>query len=74
MISVKVITVGDSIGIELPKELLEHLQLGAGDTLSVLETPNGLELQPYDEEYTKQIEFAEGVMKNRRNVLRRLAE
>ncbi len=74
MTSVKVTTVGNSVGIVLPKELLEHLQVGEGDTLLVLETPNGFELKPYDEEFAKQMEVAEGVMRKNRDVLRRLAE
>ncbi len=72
--TVKVTTVGNSVGIVLPKELLERLRISKGDTLHVAETPNGLELRPYDEELAKQMEVAEQVMRRRRNVLRKLAE
>ena len=71
---VKLTTVGNSTGIVLPKELLERLRVSKGDTLHVIETPNGIELTPYDEEFAKQMEVAEEVMRRRRDVLRKLAE
>jgi len=74
MHSVKVTTVGNSVGIVLPKELLERLRIKKGDILHVAETPNGVELSPYDEEFAHQMEVAEQVMRKRRNVLRKLAE
>ena len=73
-ITVKVTTVGNSVGIVLPKELLEKLRISKGDTLHVTETPKGLELTPYDEEFAKQMAVAEQVMRRRRDVLKKLAE
>lgn len=70
----KVTTVGNSTGIILPKELLEKLRISKGDTLYVTETPLGIELSPYDEEFTKQIEIAESIMREDRDVLRKLAK
>lgn len=70
----KLTTIGNSTGVILPKELLERLRLGRGDTLHVLETPRGIELVPFDEEFARQMEVAEGVMRRRRNVLRQLAK
>lgn len=70
----KVTTVGNSTGIILPKELLEKLRISKGDTLYATETPDGIELSPYDEEFTKQIEIAESIMREDRDVLRKLAE
>jgi len=72
--TVKVTTVGNSVGIVLPKELLQRLRISKGDTLHVAETPNGVELTPYDAEFAKQMEVAEQVMRKRRDVLRKLAE
>ena len=74
MTTVKVTTVGNSVGIVLPKELLERMRVSKGDRLHVSETPNGLELTPYDEEFAKQMEVAEQVMREDRDVLRKLAE
>ncbi len=70
----KVTTIGNSTGIILPKELLEKLRIGKGDILYVTETPRGVELSPYDEEFAMQMEIAESIMREDRDVLRKLAE
>lgn len=70
----KITTVGNSVGVVLPKDILERLHLQKGDTLHVIETPNGIELTPYDPEFAEQMAAAEKVMRENRDVLRRLAE
>ena len=72
--SVKLTTVGNSTGVVLPKEILERLRVSKGDKLYVLETPKGIELVPYDPEFAHQMEVAERVMREDRDVLRKLAE
>jgi putative addiction module antidote len=72
--TLKLTTIGNSTGIILPKELLEKLRVGKGDVLHVLETPKGIELTPLNEEFERQMDVAEKVMRRRRNVLRKLAE
>jgi len=72
--TVKVTTVGNSVGIVLPKELLQRLRISKGDTLHVTETPNGVELMPYDQDFAQQMDVAEQVMRKRRDVLRKLAQ
>ncbi len=74
MTKLKVVTIGNSVGVTLPKEILERLRAKKGDTLYAIETPNGIELTPYDPEFAAQMEVAEGVMRRRRNMLRKLAE
>jgi len=74
MTTVKLTTVGSSTGIVLPKEVLERLRVSKGDTLHLVETPNGVELTPYDPEFQKQMTIAEQVMRSDRNVLKKLAE
>jgi putative addiction module antidote len=70
----KLIAVGNSTGVILPKELLEKLRVERGDELHVLETPQGIELKPYDDEFARQMAVAERVMREDRDVLRKLAE
>jgi putative addiction module antidote len=70
---VKVTTVGSSAGVVLPKEVLAKLRVRKGDTLYVSETPDGVELSPYDPEFEREIETARGVMRRYRNALRKLA-
>ncbi|MEO0925475.1 MAG: AbrB/MazE/SpoVT family DNA-binding domain-containing protein [Cyanobacteria bacterium J06629_2] len=70
----KVTTIGNSTGVILPKELLAKLRIGKGDTLFVTETPRGVELSPYDAEFATQMEIAESIMREDRDVLKKLAE
>lgn len=70
----KITTVGNSAGVILPKELLARLRLQKGDALYALELPDGIKLVPFDPELAEQMEVAERVMRQDRNVLRKLAE
>lgn len=70
----KITTIGNSAGVILPKELLARLRLEKGDDVYVLETPDGIRLTAYDPELAMQMEVAEQVMRNRRDLLRKLAQ
>ncbi|MGL5939505.1 MAG: AbrB/MazE/SpoVT family DNA-binding domain-containing protein [Waterburya sp.] len=70
----KVTTVGNSTGVILPKELLEKLRIGKGDTLYVTETSRGVELSPYDQDFATQMEIAESIMRQDRDLLSKLAQ
>ncbi len=70
----KVTAIGNSTGVILPKELLEKLRVSRGDELMVHETPDGIVLTPFDAEFARQMDVAEKIMRNRRNLLRKLAE
>jgi len=71
---VKVTTVGNSVGIVLPKETLARLNVKKGDTLYVTDTPEGVQLTPYDEKFVRVIEAANQIMRENRDVLRKLAK
>ena len=70
----KITTIGNSAGIILPKELLARLRLEKGDELFALETPDGIRLTNYDPTLAEQMDVAERIMRQDRNVLRKLAE
>ena len=70
----KITTVGNSAGVILPKELLARLRLEKGDELHALETPDGIRLTVHDPEFARQMEVAEQVMREDRQLLRKLAE
>lgn len=70
----KITTVGNSVGIVLPKDLLARMRVEKGDTLYATETPNGIELRAFDEEFAEQMSVAEQVMRQDRDVLRKLAQ
>ncbi|HEX3532458.1 MAG TPA: AbrB/MazE/SpoVT family DNA-binding domain-containing protein [Thermoanaerobaculia bacterium] len=74
MTTLKLTTVGNSTGVVLPNEILQRLRVEKGDTLYVVETPNGIELSPYNPDFAAQMEVAERVMREDRDVLRKLAE
>jgi putative addiction module antidote len=73
MTRLKITTVGNSAGIVLPKEMLAKLRVEKGDSLLATETPNGIELSAFDAELELQLDIAETVMREDRDVLRRLA-
>jgi putative addiction module antidote len=70
----KITTIGNSTGINLPKEILEKLRVSKGDTLFAIETSNGIELTAYNPEVAEQMKIAEQVMREDRDALRKLAE
>lgn len=70
----KITTIGNSAGVILPKELLARLRLEKGDELYALETPDGIKLTPHDPEFAAQMEVAERVMREHRDLLRKLAQ
>lgn len=74
MTQLKVTTIGNSVGVVLPKDLLTRLRVSKGDTIFAVETPNGVELTAYDPHFAAQIEAAEAVMREDRDVLKKLAE
>lgn len=74
MIALKLTTVGNSTGVILPKEVLARLKIQKGDTLYLVETPDGYQLTPYDEAFARQVRAAEEVLREHRDVLHELAK
>ena len=74
MLTLKLTSIGNSTGLVLPGEILQRLRVNEGDLLYVLETPRGIELVPFDPEFASQMDEAERVMTEDRDVLKKLAE
>jgi putative addiction module antidote len=72
--TLKVIQIGNSLGVTLPREVLAALKVDKGDTLIVTPAPDGFRVTPYDPERAGQLETARQIMKKRRHVLRELAK
>jgi putative addiction module antidote len=72
--TLKITAIGNSFGIILPREVLEKLRVSKGDSVLAVETRNGIELTAYDPVVAKQMEVAERIMREDRDVLRKLAE
>jgi putative addiction module antidote len=70
----KIIAIGNSAGIILPKEILARLNVAKGDTICLSETPYGAHVTPYDDEFKRKLEASERVMRRYRDALLKLAE
>lgn len=74
MLKTKLTAIGNSVGVILPKELLDRLNLSKGDSLCITQTPNGIELSAYDPVFEAQMEAGREGMRAYRNALRELAK
>lgn len=74
MTALKLTSIGNSVGVVLPKEMLVKLGLQKGDTVYAVETENGLRLTTSDPEFEAQMVVARRLMKKWRNVLHELAK
>lgn len=72
--TLKITAIGNSFGVILPKGILEKLRVSKGDSVLAIETSTGVELTAYDATVARQMEVAERVMREDRDVLRKLAE
>jgi putative addiction module antidote len=70
----KIIAIGNSAGIILPKETLARLNVQKGDSVFLSETPHGAHLTAYDDEFMRKMEASENVMRKYRDALKKLAE
>jgi putative addiction module antidote len=70
----KIIQIGNSVGVVLPKEALTLLRAEKGDMLFLSQTANGVSLTAYDPEVEQQIEAGREFMRDYRDTLRALAK
>lgn len=75
MYALKLRSVGTSTGTTIPKELLAKLRVAEGDTVFVTEAADGsFRLTPYNPAFADQMEIAERIMREDRDVLHALAK
>ena len=72
--ALKIIKIGNSAGVILSCDLLTHLNVQVGGTLSVVITPGGLELIAAASDFDAQMPTAREVMLRRKRALRELAK
>jgi putative addiction module antidote len=71
----KLIPIGNSTGVVFPKDLLARLRVDQGDQLYLTEAPDGsYRISAYDPEFARQMEAAEEIMREDRDILRALAK
>jgi putative addiction module antidote len=70
----KIRKVGNSLGVILPKQLIEELHLKTGDKVSIERKGSNLELRPVDPEFEEWAEAYRQLNTDYKDVLRALAE
>ncbi|MBP1657265.1 MAG: putative addiction module antidote [Bacteroidetes bacterium] len=74
MLKTAVRRVGNSLGITLPRAIVENYHLNEGDELHLIETGDGLILTPFDPTFAEWAKAYEKTNKRYRNTLRALAK
>lgn len=75
MAQLKIIQIGNSLGVVLPKDILYKLGAEKGDVLHVSEAPGGeLKISAYNGEVAEELDRAEAFMNRYKNTLRALAK
>jgi putative addiction module antidote len=75
MVELKVRKFGNSLGVVLPKEVINRLRASDGERLFLIESADGdYRLTPYDPGFEKQMEKVEEIMSRYKNTLRALAK
>jgi putative addiction module antidote len=74
MTQAKLTQIGNSLGVILPKEVVAHLNVDKGATLTIVEQPGGVFISGLDPEFAKTIEVAEEGMRRYKNALTELAK
>ncbi len=75
VLELKLRKVGNSVGVVLPKDVLNHLKVHEGDVVCITEAADGsVRMGPANAEFTRQMEAAKDVLRRYRNTLRELAK
>lgn len=75
MVQLKIRKFGNSLGVVLPKEVIQRLRTGDGERVFLVEAGDGdYRLTPYDPIFEKKMNKAEEIMGRYRNTLRALAK
>jgi putative addiction module antidote len=75
MVELKVRKFGNSLGVVLPKEVINRLHTGDGEALFLIEGPDGgYQLTPYDPGFEKKMAKADAIINRYRNTLHVLAK
>jgi len=70
--SVKIRRIGNLLVVTLSQHL-RGMGLGAGDSLFVVKTRDGIELTPYDSDFAEALEAGRNFMRRFSNALKKLA-
>ena len=74
MHALKLVQIGNSVGVVLPKEVLGQLRVEKGDSLFLTEAANGAYLTPYDPALEEELNAGREFMKEYRDTFHALAK
>ncbi len=75
MVALKVRKFGNSLGVVLPKEVIQRLHTGDGEALFLMEASDGgYRLTPYDPGFEKKMAKAEDIIGRYKNALHVLSK
>lgn len=75
MVELKIRKFGNSLGVVLPKEVINRLRAGDGEKVFLIEAGDGdYRLTPYDPTFEKKMAKAEEIMSRYRNTLHALSK
>lgn len=70
----KIRKIGNSLGVTLPKQLIDELHLKNGDTLTIEQNGTNIELKPIDPEFEEWAEAYRQANVDYKEVLKELAK
>ena len=70
----KIRKIGNSMGLILPKEVVEQLRVGEDDTVHYVVDSDGLHVTPFDPDFDAAMKAFERTRRKYRNALRALAK
>jgi putative addiction module antidote len=74
MHTLKLVQIGNSVGVVLPKEVLARLKLEKGESVYLTDTPYGVAMTPYDPAIDDQIAAGREFMREYRDTFHALAK
>ncbi len=71
--ALKVIRIGNSLGVVLPREIVADLAVEKGDRLYLTRSPEGYRITKSDPEFERRVALAKRIISKRHNALRALS-
>lgn len=72
--ALKIIRIGNSLGVVLPREIIADLNVEKGDRLYLTRSPEGYRITKSDPDFERRVALARRIMSRRHNALRELTK
>jgi putative addiction module antidote len=72
--ALKIIRIGNSLGVVLPREIVADLNVEKGDRLYLTRSPEGYRITKSDPDFERRVTLARRIMSKRHNALRELSK